>query len=251
MGYIKALRLPIVVMAGLLAITAFRISEWKVDAWFVALFVVIVASATMMHNDLRDKEHDAEQGKTFALANQKILGAVLIFLWTLSLSMAVFLWVINPWYGILSVLIMISGLIYSEIRRIPLLPAVLVAVTAASPALYAGPSDHRVLFLFLASALLILAREIIKDLDDHLYDFGYKWTIPVVFGRRTAKLCAGIIVLLVPLVALDVSDKILLGTPFLSMSALYLILGQDHRIARVLLDVGMVVIVFTLLISGH
>lgn len=237
-------------MAGLLAIIAFRVSVWSTDAYLVALFTIIVASATMAHNDWRDKEHDAKKGKTFALNHSKSFGVMVVFLWFASLSGAVGLWILNPWYGILSALIVVSGLIYSETRRIPLLPALLVTLTSASPALYANPRNEKVLAMFLVVALLIYGREILKDLDDYSHDAGYKWTLPLAYGTRVAKFLAGLIMLVLPFVAVWVSAKTLAGAPFILMSASCLILNKNHRSAKTLLDIGMVVIIATLLVSG-
>lgn len=249
-GYIKALRLPIVVMAGLLAITAFRVSVWSADAFRVAVFIVIVGFATMAHNDWRDRECDARKGKTFALNHSKPLGVMVMLLWLASLIGAIGLWIVNPWYGVLSGLIILSGLVYSETRRIPLLPASLVALTSASTVLYAGPSDHRVMSLFLTSAFLIFGREILKDLDDYPHDDGYKWTLPLAIGSRSAKLCSSAILLLVPLLALGISTKTLVGMPLLVISASCLILDRNHRNSKGLLDIGMATIIITLLVSG-
>ncbi len=248
--YIKALRLPIVVMASLLAITTFRISVWSADAYLVALFIVIAASATIAHNDWRDKEHDAKKGKTFALNHSKSFGAMVVLLWFASLSGAVGLWILNPWYGILSGLIVVSGLIYSETRRIPLLPVLLVALTSASPTLYVNLRNDKVLAIFVVSALLIFGREILKDLDDCSHDAGYKWTLPLAFGRHAAKILAGSIVLILPLVATWISIKTLAGAPFFLMSASCLILNKNHRPAKTLLDIGMVTVIVVLLASG-
>jgi 4-hydroxybenzoate polyprenyltransferase len=249
-GYIKALRLPIVVMAGLLVITAFRVSAWSTNAYLIALFIVIVSSAIMAHNDWRDKEHDAKKGKTFALNNSKPFKAMVMLLWFASLVSAIGLWILNPWYGILSGLVIVSGLIYSETRRIPLLPVLLVALTSASPALYANPKNDKVLAIFLVSALLVFGREILKDLDDCSHDIGYKWTLPIALGKRVAKFLAGLIVLVLPLVATWVSIKTLAGTPFLLISALCLILNKNHHSAKTLLDIGMATIIVVLLVSG-
>ncbi len=249
-GYIKALRLPIVVMAGLLAITAFRVSVWRTEAYLVALFVVIVASSTMIHNDWRDREHDAKKGKDFALKHSGTFGVFVLLFWVCSLILAICLWATNPCYGVISGGIIISGLIYSETRRVPILPASLVALTSASPVFYAGPSDHRVLFLFLTSAFLIFGREVLKDLDDYPHDDGYKWTLPLALGRRLAKIYAGAIVFLVPLLALGISTKTLVGMPFLAISASCLIFDRGHFSAKVLLDIGMAIIIATLIASG-
>lgn len=248
-GYIKALRLPIVVTAGLLAIIAFRVSAWKTDAYLVALFTVIVASATMAHNDWRDKEHDAKKGKTFAQNHRGSFRAMVILLWLASLSLAVVLLIISSWYGTLSGLIIASGLIYSETRKVPFLPAIIVAVTSASPVLYANPRDEKVLAMFLVATLLIYGREILKDLDDHSHDAGYKWTLPLAYGTRIAKFIAGLIMLALPFVVVLVSAKTLAGAPFLLMSALCLILNKNHSSAKTLLDIGMVTIIVTLLVS--
>lgn len=249
-GYVKALRLPIVVMAGLLAVTAFRVSVWQPDAYLVALFIVIVASSTMAHNDWRDKDHDAKKGKDFALKHRRSFGLFVLVFWVCSLALAATLWAVNPWWGILSGGIILSGLLYSETRRIPLLPQSLVALTSASPTLYAGLSDHRVLALFIASALLIFAREILKDSEDCPFDAGYKWTLPLAIGNRASKLCSGVTLIIVPFVVLEISTKTLAGMPFLAVTALLLILNREYKSVKILLFVGMAMLIIPLLVSG-
>ena len=106
------------------------------------------------------------------------------------------------------------------------------------------------MFLFFAAALTVFGREILKDIDDFPYDQGYKWTIPLAVGKRLPRLFAGAILLVVPVVAFGVSAKTLWGLPFLLASAICLIVNKDRGFAKSSLDLGVAVIVITLLVSG-
>ncbi len=65
-NWIKALRLSIVLMAGLLTIVAFKLAG-HINEWFLpTLIVVSIGSATMMQNDLRDRFHDLKKKKDFS-----------------------------------------------------------------------------------------------------------------------------------------------------------------------------------------
>ena len=136
-GYVKAMRLPVVILAALLAIASFRISAWDPSAYLVAVSVVVVSSAIMAQNDLRDRHHDMLKGKRFALAHTRQLRKFVFALWVLSCVMALGLRLVNPMFGLISLATIGLGLVYSETRRIPLLTAIIVTATYASATLYA------------------------------------------------------------------------------------------------------------------
>ena len=134
--------------------------------------------------------------------------------------------------------------------KVPFLPNSLVAVTSASPVLFASPFNQSMQALFAAVTLFIFGREILCDLDDCNCDLGYKWTLPLAIGKKSAKFDAGLIVLFIPFIVLSISDYALMGVPFLLLAALYLINDKCHQTARIWLDIGMVTIVLVLLVSG-
>lgn len=251
-GWIKTLRLPIVIMGGLLAIISFRISEWNIIGFLVAVFIIAAALATMAHNDWKDRFHDAKKGKNFALNNSNVLLRVVIFLWVIALFLLITLWIVNVSFGLLSILIIVSGLIYSEIRQIPLLPTILVAVTSASPVLYSiiiSPSRSSY-HLFVAIIFFMLGREILKDLDDQHIDVGYKWTLPVKIGARKSKLVAGMLIFFALVVGVYTSIKIYFVAPLMLISIVCLVTDKNHKFAKKTVDCAMALILLILLVSG-
>ena len=47
--------------------------------------------------------------------------------------------------------------------------------------------------LFGAAALLVFGREILKDVEDEEIDGGYKWTIPLAYGNRAARMARHVV----------------------------------------------------------
>jgi 4-hydroxybenzoate polyprenyltransferase len=78
----------------------------------------------------------------------------------------------------------------------------MVALVSASPVLYAFPVSHNAWVIFLATALAIHAREIIKDMEDIGADEGYKWTLIQFAGERGACVVAGMLFVLSAVVLL-------------------------------------------------
>jgi 4-hydroxybenzoate polyprenyltransferase len=189
MGYIKALRLPVCVLAGMLTLCGFQLAIGSIrDAWLPALAVVVIASSTMAWNDYRDREHDRKKGKDFAFLNRWRFLAFGLGLWFASVVLSLAIGVFESWpMAYLALGITASGLVYSETRLVPFVPNALVALTAASPVLFpfaAGHHDFRLLLFYLAVTLAIHAREIAKDFDDAEIDPDYKWTLLQVVGQR-------------------------------------------------------------------
>lgn len=189
MDYIKALRLPVCILAGMLTLCGFQLAVGSIqDAWLPALAIVVIASSTMVWNDYRDREHDRKKGKDFAFLNRWRFLAFGLALWLVSVVLSLAIGVFENWpMAYLALGITASGLVYSETRRLPFVPNALVALTAASPVLFpfaAGRHDFRLLLFFLAVVLAIHAREIAKDFDDVDIDPGYKWTLLQRVGQR-------------------------------------------------------------------
>lgn len=249
-GWVKSLRLQTAFMAGVLTLVSFRISEWNNIAFIVAIFIVIVASATMAHNDWRDRFHDSKKGKNFALIKSNSFFKFVIFLWIISLCLATTLLTINTHFGLLSFVIIVAGLIYSETRRVPFLPAIIVAITSASPTLYPILLKPNRLswFLFIATALFIFSSEIIKDISDMKNDLGYKRTIPIIIGAKQSKIVAGVIIILAQIIALNISLCTLIGAPLFLISVFYLITNKNYREIEKTLDFAMMTILIVLFI---
>lgn len=251
-NYIKAIRLPIVLLSGLLCLVSFRLNQMQHLVLLPTLFTIFLAGTCMVQNDWRDREQDTLKGKCFASKNEVPFLVFLLVLWSVTIALAVTLWQKQAEFGWLSAAGIFSGLVYSEARKIPLVPALLVALTSASPILFPVVISYSpiVLLLFLSTTLLIFGREILKDLDDMDYDKGYKWTLPVSIGSRQSKTIAGIFVLLASAISVVLSLKTILGVMPLVASAIYLLTDGSHKTAKVMIDIGILLTIVSLLILG-
>ncbi len=187
LGYVKALRLPVCILGGLLVVVGYRLAGLGLSGAILPLvYTVVVASATMVWNDWRDRFHDVRKGRTFALqAGNKFL-VFALSLWAVCLAFATLLLVGNLYQGILAFATLAAGLIYSETRMLLFVPNTMVALVSASPVLYATPVTYNATMIFLATACAIYAREIIKDMEDIGADEGYKRTLIQLAGERVA-----------------------------------------------------------------
>lgn len=241
--WIKVVRPTSIFAAGLFSVVGFRISEWNNLAILVVIFTVFVGSAIMTHNDWRDRFHDKQKGKTFALEHCKIFPNLVIFLWTCAAAWAAFLLEVNYLFGILSFGIIITGLIYSEILKIPFVPNFVVAMTNASLVLYSiifSPSKAGWL-LFAAIMFFILAKEILKDLDDFDIDEGHKWTWPLQIGVKRSKILSGIFFLISYGCLVGISLKALIGAPLFIITSIMLIANQNYKFAKKIGDGGILI----------
>lgn len=250
--WLFSLRVPICLLAGLQAIASFRLAGTP-PSWLAVLAVFFIASATMLQNDWRDRRHDYWKGKTLATNNPQTFLAVLAACWGISAGLILIAAVGNENLGIALAAMAVVGLVYSETRRIPLAPVVLVSLTAASPSLLpaaAGANPGTVLPLFVPLFLIVFGREVTKDLDDARLDAGYKWTIPVVWGNQPAKVIAAVAIILGLAALLKVSLLTMPGSLIAMFGIALLIPGANPKICRVFLDVGMILTILTLLALG-
>lgn len=253
--WIKAFtrRMPLCFLAVLMVIVSFKVTQWHGATYLAATFIFITSAAIMIHNDWRDRFHDAKKGKDFALTHNSTFRIVLIVLWIISISLAIVLWKIKISWGLLSMAIIASGVIYSETRKIPLLPMFIVAATSAAPALYPmfDRASISLCLLFSATTLIVIGREILKDVDDYDYDLGYKWTLPLAMGTKKSKMIAGLLILIAPAIALGISVKILIILPLIVFSAFWLIADKNQAPAKISCDIAMGITLFVLLVWGR
>ena len=249
-AWIKSLRLPICFLAGLLAVASFRIANMNVP-WIEVIAVFFVACAIMLQNDWRDRRHDGHKGKTLAIQHQEAFLALLLTFWTVSCGLILVAITRDSNIGIALVTMAFVGLIYSEVRRIPLAPIILVALTSGSPALLpivAGAHEGNAWLVFLSATLIIFGREIIKDIDDERIDNGYKWTIPLVLGSKRARGIAAVAIVIGLAVAVRVSLMILPASLLAMVGVVLLIRGSHPSASRIYLDVGAALTVLTFVI---
>ncbi len=247
MGWILAMRLHISVLAGLLAVASQKICKQEVDVR-IAIFVATAATATMVHNDWRDRFHDLHKGKGFAFLHGSSFLFFAVILWVLAVGQAIFLWETKTFFGILSIAIMTLGMIYSETRKLPAVPGFIVAIASASPSLYSLSESYVILPIAIFSFVTAIGfcREIICDIKDKDYDIYYKWTIPSVFGERRSRLFTGMVISL-SAVAAFISAEFLYpinkcGLLLLLASALTLVTNGNRLAAKILIDLSAVII---------
>jgi len=248
--YIKALRLPIVFLAGLLCCVSYKISEAGELPILPIIFTVFLAGTCMVQNDWRDRKHDVRKGKFFASNNERPFLIYLLILWLVTAGLAIGLWQKQAELGYFALAYIFCGLIYSETRKMPFLPAFLVAIVSASPVLFPAVSfrSQAPVLLFLSTSLLIFGREILKDLDDMRCDKGYKWTLPVSLGQKKSKLIAGLFILSASATSLILSLKTFPGVLFLLAASAILLANEKHSIAKRLIDIGILLTLVSLYI---
>lgn len=248
-AWIKSLRLPICFLNGLLTVAGFRIADISVS-WLSVVTVFFGACATMLQNDWRDRYHDVRKGKMLALEHPRAFLALLLAFWAVACGLALAVAIENINAGIVLFLMALAGLVYSEVRLIPMAPVTLVALTSGSPVLLpimAGADANKVWLLFLSTILIIFGREIAKDLDDHQIDGGYKWTIPLAIGNKRAKVIAVVAIVAGLAAAVRVSVAVLPAIILVVVGVVLLVRGARPIVARICLDVGVALAILTVL----
>lgn len=244
--WIKAPRLPICLMAGLLTAVSFRFAGRINEAFLPALTVFTIACAANLQNDWRDRFHDVKKGKTLALRQPLRFELFLCAVWVLAASLCLVLAQSGYRQAMICVLMIIAGGMYSETRIIPLLPTLLVALTSASAALLAGFGYEQIV-LFALIFGTIFSREIIKDLMDHEIDAGYKWTLPVAMGSYFSKAVAInlAVILMIPGVLFLGSP---ISVPFIFAACFNLVWHRQYLRARYAIDIAIVCALLSTLI---
>jgi 4-hydroxybenzoate polyprenyltransferase len=183
-----------------------------------------------------------------ALTNQKTFFALLITLWIISAGLTLVIAFLYGKPAILPATIGIIGLIYSELRRIPMTPMILVATTSASPILFPVLLTNYnpiIWFLFIVVVLTILGREIIKDIEDVGIDKGYKWTLPVMIGPSKAGFVASALIVISGILLTQI-NIVLLPSILLGVCSIFWI-NQNTRLSKMILDTGIVLNLICLL----
>lgn len=172
-----------------LTVAAFRLA--KLEPPVIALAAVFcIACAARLQNDWRDRFHDRKKGKTLASAHPWAFVLGVLASWSVCCLLVAVIAVQSATLALVLAALALAGMIYSETRAVPWLPISLSAAASAAPALLPSALQGgtvQMLPLFGAAALLVFGREILKDIEDEGVDGGYKWTIPLAYGNRTAK----------------------------------------------------------------
>ncbi|MBT4315335.1 MAG: UbiA family prenyltransferase [Candidatus Magasanikbacteria bacterium] len=168
--------------------------EIQVD-WGIALLAALSCSllhmSIMTFNDWYDRSHDLQKGKRLAFDYPKAFWGYWVKLTVVTLVLIGALMFYDLYLGVLCLAVLLTGLIYSYLENIIVLNNLIVAVCGASPVLcgsvYLRTSDHRVWIWYRVFFLIVLWREIVKDIDDVKVDRGYKHTLAVALGVENAK----------------------------------------------------------------
>ena len=251
--WIKPLRLQVGCLASLLTVAGLRVAGITSTMWILPTTVFAITCATMVQNDWRDRFHDVEKGKDLAFRYAKGFLALTIFAWATAIALTAVMWLMDGRLAVLAVLVIIVGMTYSEARQIAGASTLLVAVTSASPALFPVFIEKGSLgtwLLFLSAALVILGREVTKDIDDMNIDAGYKKTIPLLVGESRARVSAATAGVLALIVAAGISPAILLGLPLVLGAGNELLRGGKPKTARLYLDAALVLVTLWLVLSN-
>jgi hypothetical protein len=247
--WINALSLKVSTFAVLLASVSFLFVGMRLHPVVLAA-LFFVTSTTMLQNDWRDRVHDMRKNEMLVGQNQHTFLSLVVFAWFVTAVLIMFSFRVSHAMGILLASMAIVGLIYSEVRQMPFLPITLVVATSASPALLpvvTGAHSDRALYLSAATVLIIFAREITRDIEDQYIDPGYKWTIPVRFGERRALVVAVLVTVIGLLLSIQISWWAVPGALIASYGVGKLARGASTLIARTIIDIGIVVVLLTLL----
>jgi len=251
--WVKSLRLSICIFAGVLTLVGLKIGNLDPGQyWLCAIAVIAVSCATMVQNDWRDRFHDVSKGKNLAHNNPKKFLAFTVGMWIIAIGLSYAVTIQNFRLSLPLWLAITSGLIYSETRKIPMMPIFLVCATSASCALFpifVGRNPQQVWLLAISVFLVIFGREMTKDLDDVSVDGNYKWTVPQKFGTDQSTVMAGVSIVLGLSTAAMISVSAIWGLPFMLLAAYCLVVRRRYKTSKTLIDAGMAVAIIALGVS--
>lgn len=238
------MRLPACLFYCLLVAVSFKLAGGHDERiWLYVASALFISCAAMVQNDWRDRYNDLKKGKTLATDWPKKYLILVLVVWALAIAaaFAVTFWSIKP--SLIPWSMVLVGIIYSETRKIFMLPTVLIACTAASSVLFPVLEGRWLLsvwMLFASMFLASLAHEIVKDLEDLTVDVGYKNTLPQKTGAKWSEIVAGILMILSFVPMSFISPIVLLGLPFCAISYHYLFRRRAYLTAKRYFDGGMI-----------
>jgi len=248
-AWVGSLRLSICFLASLLSVASFKIAGMSIP-WYAITAIFFITGATMLQNNWRDRYHDIKKGRVLAAQHQKTFLALLLVFWLISCGLIFVAMAEGMNISIALAVIALAGLIYSEVRRVPLAPTLLVAFTFASPALLpvvVGVKENNLWLLFLLVALMAFGREIITDMADERIDNGYKWTIPLTVGSERAKIIAVAAVSMGLVIGAKISLMILPVSVFMIIGAITFIRSLTHKTCRFCIDISGAAVILILI----
>lgn len=255
---IDSLRLSMTILAALLVHAGFAISHQPTN-WWLVIVVFWITGMTMLQNDYFDRAHDLKKGKNFVFNNHVAVRNTLGIVWSVLILISIVFLFQSFGQGLILLFCIFVGIFYSFSRKVLLLPALLVSITSSSPTLFAFVSTKSpdCILLFLSVFLVILGREIIKDVEDESIDAGYKKTIlteKIMTAKAALKISASII-FLGSLLSLSLyTNQQQSVTYFLYLGGFCLCIGasvilfctDDWKGGRNTLDMGVAIIILSL-----
>lgn len=153
-----------------------------------ALVLMLITSFGMAWNNFQDRQMDLKKGRSFAYNNPGKSLALTLVLLVISVTVlpqftgknfnlaCTIMAVILFWYSYISRIILVDNLIVAAFS------AWLIIVTTDNIFQLSSIQISLTLIIF----LLILGREILKDVEDVKIDRGYRNSIPIMFGKANA-----------------------------------------------------------------
>ncbi len=175
---------------------------------------------------------------------------VTVILWIWSLTLIFFSWVYYGVSGLLPLLVVGIGLIYSETRRFPLIPIILVSFTSTAPILFPiflGYNVAALWYLFIGTVLIIFSREMVKDIEDMAIDHGYKWTLALHFNDRFYKWFLVGIFLMIGVIVISVYLQTIVIVIFFLPALFFSLFKRPPQAIKSAIDLGIVASLFFIL----
>lgn len=189
---LKAIRPAECLLLAVLGYVSFAYAGVRPD-FLVLMTLFIVMAVAMLQNDWRDRVHDLGKGKRLAYDNPRLFLGWLLLFWTTCSGLIAVVATGNVQAGLLLAALAIIWGLYSETRRIPLVPVTVVSLTVGLSLLVSvpfGADVSELLPLFAAVVFIMFGRETLHDIADTKVDQGYKKTVPTVLGDRVARVAA-------------------------------------------------------------
>ncbi|MFH0905325.1 MAG: UbiA family prenyltransferase [bacterium] len=175
------------------AVQAYQFGFWTI---ILAVLQFWICGLTMVWNDLADRKQDTKKGRAMSDDEYRSLkqSAIRQWWWLVGLALVygtAYHSSVSVWQtAILLSQIGVGVWIYNRVRPYYLLNNLTVAITGASPCLLvvpvAGPHTPLILGMFMMTGIVLMIREVLKDIQDAKADKGYKGTLPLRIGSEWA-----------------------------------------------------------------
>lgn len=248
---VEAIRLPECAFVVFLGYISFRHVSIPVDMQ-ILVALAFITGATMLQNGWRDRRHDLVKGKDLALKRPIPYLILLVIFWILSVGAITMVSVEESVAALMLAGIAFVGVLYSEVRRIPLLSITLVTLTVGSATLIPvalGADFGELSLLFFATTLLMFGRENLHDIADQKADIDYKKTIPLVLGDTLARIASAIALVFGSVVAYFITPFSVVGSAFIFFGLTKIKSDPVVTVVRKWSDIGLVLLAVSLLVN--